>query len=351
MAIGRSDGVVARMEDGFQLSGRKVLVTGADGFIGSHLAEALARAGATVTALSLYNSFGGNGWLDELAEDCRDAVAIVRGDIRDPQFVLRAAEGADIVFHLAALIAIPYSYQAVQSYIDTNVTGTVNVLEAARHHGVGRVVHTSTSEVYGTARFTPITESHPMQGQSPYSASKIGADHMVEAYARSFDLPAVILRPFNTYGPRQSERAVIPTIIRQILDPDCPEIRLGDLTPVRDFNYVADTCDAFVRIGGAEGIEFGRAYNAGAGVAVSIGETLETLLAISGCNKPVVQEEARLRPAASEVRELLAGAELLRTATGWAPHTPLREGLETTFAWWQARVRAGKLRAGRGYAV
>lgn len=330
---------------------RKAFVTGADGFIGSHLVQTLVEAGDEVTALSLYNSFGSDGWLEDLSEEIRDQVQIVRGDIRDPQFVLRATEGADVVFHLAALIAIPYSYMAVQSYVDTNVTGTVNVLEAARHHDVGRVVHTSTSEVYGTAQFTPITEDHPMQGQSPYSASKIAADHMVEAFARSFELPVVIARPFNTYGPRQSERAVIPTIIRQILDPECEEIQLGDLSPVRDFNYVADTCNAFVRLGEAANVQYGQAYNAGTGIAYTVGETLEMLLQIGGCKKPVVHDVARMRPVGSEVRELLAGSDRLGAATGWAPVVPLQKGLQTTFAWWQGRVQQGKLRTGRGYAT
>ena len=213
-----------------KFTAKRVVVTGADGFIGSHLCEALVHAGAEVKALSLYNSFGTNGWLDSLAPEISDAIEVVRGDIRDPSIVKALIEGASQVFHLAALIGIPYSYVAVQSYIDVNVTGTTNLLEAARAAGVARVVHTSTSEVYGTAQFTPITEDHPLQGQSPYAATKIGADKMAEAFARSFDLPVVILRPFNTYGPRQSERAVIPTVIRQALDPSCEEIRIGDRT-------------------------------------------------------------------------------------------------------------------------
>jgi len=333
-----------------QISGQKALVTGADGFIGAHLVEHLVAAGADVTAFCLYNSFGTCGWLDELPAT-RDAIRIEAGDIRDPGFVGRVVKGNDIVFHLAALIAIPYSYRAVQSYVDTNITGTVNVLEAVREHGVRRMVHTSTSEVYGTAQFTPITEAHPLQGQSPYSASKIAADHMVEAYARSFDTPAVILRPFNTYGPHQSERAVIPTIIRQILDPQCLEIKLGDLSPRRDFNYVTDTVSAFAALATADGIEYGGAYNAGTGHAVSIGETVEALMRITGCNKPVTEERARRRPTKSEVFELVADAQMLRGATGWSPQITLDEGLKKTVAWWEQRRSEGKFRAGRDYLV
>ncbi|MEN8198354.1 MAG: SDR family NAD(P)-dependent oxidoreductase, partial [Pseudomonadota bacterium] len=225
--------------------GKNVLVTGADGFIGSHLVEALAQNGAKVTALALYNAFGSHGWLDELSDKVAARLTRTRGDLRDTAFMDRLVEGQDFVFHLGALIAIPHSYDAPQSYVDTNIAGTLNVLEAARRHGVSRLVHTSTSEVYGTALVKPITEDHPLQGQSPYSASKIGADMMAEAYARSFDLPVVILRPFNTYGPRQSERAVIPTVIRQALDPECDSIKVGDVAPTRDFNYVGDTVDAF----------------------------------------------------------------------------------------------------------
>ena len=226
--------------------GAKVLVTGADGFIGSHLTEALARQGAKVTALALYNSFDSHGWLDDLPESVRSQLHMVRGDVRDGAFVSRLVQGQEYVFHLAALIAIPYSYAAPQSYIETNVIGTLNVLEAARQWGTERIVHTSTSEVYGTALTMPINESHPLQGQSPYSASKIGADMMAEAFARSFGLPVVTIRPFNTFGPRQSERAIIPTIIRQALDPTCDAIMVGDTSPIRDLTFVEDTAAAFM---------------------------------------------------------------------------------------------------------
>lgn len=332
-------------------SGKNVLVTGADGFIGSHLAEQLTNAGAKTTALVQYNPFDSHGWIEDLPADIRAAMNVVRGDVRDPAFIARLVRGQDIVFHLAALIAIPYSYEAAQSYVDVNVTGTLNVLEAARNADVGRVVHTSTSEVYGTAITTPIAEDHPLQGQSPYSASKIGADMMVEAYARSFDLPAVILRPFNTYGPRQSERAVIPTVIRQALDPECTAIKVGDLSPQRDFNFVEDTARAFQAVGLADGLAYGTAYNAGSGVAHTIGDMVGKVLAITGCNKPLETEAARMRPAKSEVRVLLAGSDRIRGATEWAPQTDFDQGLETTLDWWRGRINAGKVRGDTSYAT
>ena len=230
-------------------SRRKVLITGADGFIGSHLAEAMVAVGADVTALALYNSFDSHGWLDDLPAKAKSALRQVRGDIRDPHQMAKLCRGRDVVFHLAALIAVPYSYDAPSSYVQTNVQGTVNVLSATREAGVSRVIHTSTSEVYGTARFTPITEDHPLQGQSPYSASKIAADMMAESFHRSFAVPVITLRPFNTYGPRQSERAVISMVIRQALDPRCDALRVGDLPPSRDFSFVADTVAGCVRQG------------------------------------------------------------------------------------------------------
>jgi NAD dependent epimerase/dehydratase len=328
---------------------RTVLVTGADGFIGSHLAERLAAAGARVTALAQYNALGTTGWLEELTPALAGTVTVARGDIRDAGYVMRLLAGQEIVFHLAALIAIPHSYAAAQSYVDTNVTGTVNLLEAARAHGVGRFVHTSTSEVYGTAQTVPISEAHRLQGQSPYSASKIGADMMAEAYARSFDLPVAILRPFNTYGPRQSERAVIPTVIRQALDPACTAIKVGDVTPTRDFNYVGDTVDAFAAVGVADGIAYGAPYNTGTGVEVSIGEMIEQVRAITGTNKPVETEAARMRPENSEVRTLLADPARLTAATGWQASTDLAAGLEKTVVWWRERIAAGTVRRDTGY--
>lgn len=327
------------------------MVTGADGFIGSHLVESLVAAGAQVTALAFYNAFDRNGWLDELSEDALASVRIARGDVRDVSFVNRLVAGHDIVFHLAALIGIPHSYAAPQSYVDTNVTGTLNVLEAARVNGVGRVVHTSTSEVYGTALTLPISESHPLQGQSPYSASKIAADKMAEAYASSFDLPVVVLRPFNTYGPRQSERAVIPTIVRQALDPACTAIKLGDLTTTRDFNYVSDTVAAFLAIGRAPEIEFGAPYNTGTGHAVSVADVLERVRELTGTNKPVESEAVRVRPERSEVRTLLADPARLAAATGWQAEVSLDEGLDHVVAWWRDRLAGNSVRRSTDYAT
>jgi len=327
----------------------KILVTGADGFIGSHLVECLVQAEAKVTALAQYNAFGTTGWLEDLDDSGAEAVTIERGDIRDPAFVTRMVAGHDIVFHLAALIAIPHSYAAAQSYVDTNVTGTLNILEAARTHGVSRVVHTSTSEVYGTAITVPIGEDHPLQGQSPYSASKIGADMMAEAYARSFDLPVVILRPFNTFGPRQSERAVIPTVIRQALDPECETIAVGDTSPTRDFNYVADTVAAFAAVGASDTIPFGTPLNAGSGVAVSIKETIDRIVEITGCNKPVVTDAGRVRPANSEVRALLADPTRLTEMTGWSSTVDLDTGLGHTIDWWRERLQSNALRRSTHY--
>lgn len=329
--------------------GLKVLVTGADGFIGSHLTEALVACGSKVTALSLYNSFDSNGWLDDLPEETRCKLKLVRGDIRDAAFVRRIAKDQEIIFHLAALIAIPHSYATAQAYVETNVLGTLHVLEAAREFGTGRVVHTSTSEVYGTAISMPIAESHPLRAQSPYSASKIGADMMAVAFARSFDLPVIILRPFNTFGPRQSERAIIPTIVRQALDPACPAILVGDTSPLRDLTYVSDTVAAFLATGAARVIEFGRAYNSGSGEAVTVGDMIGLIVKATECDKPVVQDPQRLRPRNSEVRALLANSSCLRAKTGWKPEVSLPEGLERTISWWRTRVGGGLVRRERGF--
>lgn len=328
--------------------GKKVLVTGADGFIGSHLTEALVRNGADVTALALYNSFDSHGWLDDLPDTIRSQLKLLRGDVRDSAFLNRIMRGQAVVFHLAALIAIPYSYAAAQSYVETNILGTVNVLEAARQWETERVVHTSTSEVYGTALTMPISEVHPLQGQSPYSASKIGADMMAESYARSFDVPVVIVRPFNTYGPRQSERAIVPTIIRQALDPTCPAILVGDTSPVRDLTFVEDTAAAFLTAGMSK-LEFGHAYNAGSQRAVTISDVLELVLELSGSKKPVHRDESRLRPQNSEVRALLANSSRFEGETGWRAETSLREGLERTIAWWRSRLSEGRVRREKGY--
>ena len=324
--------------------GTKILVTGADGFIGSHLTEGLVSAGADVTALAHYNSFDSHGWLDDLPDQVRKNVNLVRGDVRDAAFISRLVPGHEIIFHLAALIAIPHSYAAAQSYVDTNVLGTLNVLEAARQSGTERIVHTSTSEVYGTAIKMPIDESHPLQGQSPYSASKIAADMMAEAFARSFGLPVVTLRPFNTYGPRQSERAIIPTIIRQALDPSCPAIMVGDATTVRDLTFVTDTAAAFMAAGQADGIEYGQAFNAGSQRAIMIGDLIDVIIDLTSSRKPVLQDEKRLRPTNSEVRALLADSTRFVRATGWSPQVKLREGLERTVNWWHKRFSAMQVR-------
>lgn len=329
--------------------GLKVVVTGADGFIGSHLTEMLVRQGAEVTALSCYSSFDTQGWLDDLPPDVLAALKVVRGDVRDAGFVRRLVQGQDIVFHLAALIAIPYSYVAPQSYVETNVLGTLNVLEAVRGTSVRRMVQTSTSEVYGSAITMPISEKHPLQGQSPYSASKIGADMMSEAYARSFDVPVVILRPFNTFGPRQSERAVIPTVIRQLLDPTCSTIKVGDISTTRDFTFVNDTAAAFLAIGTAPEIEPGTAYNAGTGTAVSVGELIALAAELVGCTKPLEHETGRMRPERSEVRALLADSQRIQDATGWRPHASLRDGLHRTIAWWRKRLQSGRVRSATAF--
>lgn len=323
---------------------RKVLVTGADGFIGSHLTEALAAAGAEVTALAQYNSFDSHGWLDNLPGSARRQLTLVRGDVRDSAFVNRLVNGQEIVFHLAALIAIPFSYVAAHSYVETNVLGTLNILEAARMHGTERVIHTSTSEVYGTALTMPINETHPLQGQSPYSASKIAADMMAEAFARSFDVPVVILRPFNTFGPRQSERAIIPTIIRQVLDPSCAAIRVGDATTIRDLTFVTDTASAFMAAGLTQSLKHGYAYNAGSQRAVVIRDLIDLIVDTCGCRKPVIQEDRRLRPPGSEVRALLADCTNFVRETGWSPKIDLREGLQRTVAWWRGRLSEGQVR-------
>ena len=329
--------------------GIRTLVTGADGFIGSHLTEALVRGGASVTALAQYNSFDSAGWLDELPDPERREIRVVRGDVRDAEFVRRLLEGQEVVFHLAALIAIPFSYEAPASYVATNVLGTVNVLEAARAAEIRRVVHTSTSEVYGTARTTPITEDHPLVGQSPYAASKMAADMFALSFHRAYGLPVTILRPFNTYGPRQSERAVIPTLLRQALDPRCDVIRVGDLTPERDFNFVEDTVRAFLALAAEPDGCIGQVYNAGSGRMVRVGDVLELVRAVTGTTKPVVTEDARKRPAASEVMVLMADSTRLCAATGWAPETSLEVGLRRTAEWWTQRL--DRVRASASYMV
>ncbi len=307
--------------------GKRVLVTGAGGFIGSHLAERLVELGADVQALVHYNALGTWGWLDRSPR--RAEMTVIPGDVCDRDSVRQAMQGAEIVFHLAALIAIPYSYHAPLSYVRTNVEGTLNVLQAARELGVERVVHTSTSEVYGTARYVPIDESHPLQGQSPYSASKIAADKLAEAFYLSFGLPVVTIRPFNTYGPRQSARAVIPTIITQALSG--PVVRLGSLTPRRDLNYVTDTVAGFVCVAGAPAA-IGQVINVGSGQEITIGDLARTILDLLGRDLPIVCEEQRIRPENSEVERLCADNRQAR-ALGWQPQVTLQEGLLRTIAW------------------
>jgi dTDP-glucose 4,6-dehydratase len=313
----------------------RVLVTGADGFIGSHLVERLVRRGYPVRAMALYNSFNSWGWLDTLAPDIMREVDVFTGDIRDPYGVRKAMADCDAVLHLAALIAIPYSYHSPETYVDTNVKGTLNVLQAARDLGVAKVVQTSTSEVYGTARFVPIHEEHPLQGQSPYSATKIAADQMALAFHASFDLPVMVLRPFNTYGPRQSARAVIPTVITQIANGK-REIKLGALHPTRDFNYVLDTVDGFVAALDAEA-GLGEVINIGSNYEISIGDTVRLIAEVMGAEVDVVTDEARLRPEKSEVDRLWADNAKALALLGWQPAYAgldgLRRGLAETVAW------------------
>jgi len=312
-----------------------ILVTGADGFIGSHLTEALVRAGHQVKAFVWYNSFNSWGWLDSCADEVKGHFEVVSGDIRDPYCVKQAMVGCHTVLHLAALIAIPYSYQSPDAYVDTNVKGTLNVLQAARELGVQRVVHTSTSEVYGTARFVPITEDHPLQGQSPYSATKIGADQLAYSFFTSFGLPVVTLRPFNTYGPRQSARAVIPTVITQIASGK-NQILLGDTAPTRDFNFIEDTVAAFVAACSSHS-GAGQVINVGSNFEVSI-RTVVTLIAEAmGANIEVVQDPQRLRPEQSEVERLWADNTKALELLGWSPNYAgiegLKRGLAKTIAW------------------
>ncbi len=315
-----------------------VLVTGADGFIGSHLVERLAAEGARVRAFCLYNSRGSAGWLDEADPDVRAGLDIRLGDIRDARFVEAATEGVEVVFHLAALIAIPYSYVAAESFVDTNVRGTLNVLEAARRAGVRRLVQTSTSEVYGTPDQLPIRETHPLNAQSPYAATKVAADQLALAFHRSYGLPVVVLRPFNTYGPRQSERAVLPTMLRQLLAGQ-EEIHLGRLDTRRDLTFVADTVDGFVRAGTAPAVE-GRTIQLGTGRAVSIGELFGLARELTGSSAEPVLDTARLRPDASEVLVLQADAALARETLGWEARTDLETGVRRTLEWLRNRPAA-----------
>lgn len=314
------------------LQGERVFVTGADGFIGSHLVEALVEAGAKVRALVYYNSWNALGWVSDIPAHVLGEVEILTGDVRDPERVKQGVNDCAYVFHLASLIGIPYSYEAPHSYVATNVGGTLNVLEACRRSSsLVRLIHTSTSEVYGTAQTVPIQEAHPLVGQSPYSATKIAADKLAESYHLSFGLPVATARPFNTFGPRQTARAVIPTIASQLLT-GVAELRLGTLTPTRDFNYVTDTVRAFLALAVCKAAE-GQVLNIGTGEEWSIGETAKLLMEATSRTVPIVCEATRLRPAASEVNRLCADASRLTSLTGWRPAVPFREGLTRTVAW------------------
>lgn len=331
-----------------KLAGKKVLITGADGFIGSHLTEHLVRQGVNVRAFVYYNSFNSWGWLDESPEDIRKSLDVFAGDVRDPHGVRTAMKDCDVVLHLAALIAIPYSYHSPDTYIDTNVKGTLNIVQAARDLGVERVVHTSTSEVYGTARFVPITEEHPLQGQSPYSASKIGADQIAQSFFHSFETPITTIRPFNTYGPRQSARAVIPTIITQIAA-GARQLKLGALHPTRDFNYVRDTVRGFVSLAECDAA-IGQVVNVGSNYEVTIGETAALIAELMGREVEFVSDEQRIRPAGSEVERLWAANAKANQLAGWKPEYPgvdgLKRGLAETIDWFTQPENLRRYKAG-----
>ena len=320
---------------------KKVLVTGADGFIGSHLAQMLVEEGYKVKAFTYYNSFNNWGHLDSLDKNILDQIEVFSGDIRDPNGVREAMKGIEEVYHLAALIAIPFSYHSPDSYVDTNIKGTLNVLQAARDLETQRIMITSTSEVYGTAQYVPIDEKHPFQGQSPYSATKIGADRLAESFYRSFNLPISIVRPFNTYGPKQSARAVIPTIITQLLGGK-EEIKLGSLTPTRDFNYVKDTARGFIEIAKSEKT-IGEEINIATGVEISIGELAEELIRQINPNAKIICEEQRLRPEKSEVNRLLGCNKKIKALTNWTPQYNLESGLQETIEWFKKHLEEYKI--------
>lgn len=331
------------------LTGKKIMVTGADGFIGSHLTEALVREGHSVRAFVCYNAFNTWGWLDYAGPEIKNALEVFPGDIRDSYGVKAAMKGMDVVFHLAALIAIPYSYYYPESYFDTNTKGTLNVLQAARELGTEKVIHTSTSEVYGTAQYVPIPETHPLHAQSPYAASKIGADQMALAYCCSFGTPVAIIRPFNTYGPRQSNRAVIPTIITQIAQ-GAQKIKLGALSPTRDFNYVKDTVRGFIAVAEAPAA-IGEVINIGSHFEVSIGETARIIAALMGTEVEIESEARRIRPEKSEVERLLADTTKAGSLLGWAPAyggiSGFKRGLKETIDWFSDKNNLKQYKAGR----
>ena len=323
------------------MENKTALVTGADGFIGSHLTEMLVAKGYKVKALSYYNSFNNWGWLEDI--NCKKEIEVLTGDIRDPHYCNHITKDVDIVFHLGALIAIPYSYVAPSSYVDTNITGTLNICQAALQNGCKRVLHTSTSEVYGTALYVPIDEKHPLQPQSPYSASKIGADAMAFSFYNAFQLPVTIVRPFNTYGPRQSARAVIPTIITQIAN-GMKEIKLGDVTPTRDFNFVLDTCRGFLEIAESKNT-IGETINIGSNYEISVGDTLNLIKEIMGSDVKFITDNQRVRPEKSEVHRLWCDNTKIKSLTGFEPKYNLRDGLTQTIEWFANKENLKKYKA------
>lgn len=326
-----------------KIAGKKVLVTGADGFIGSHLVQGLLDHGCDVRAFVFYNSFNSWGWLDTLPEDQLERLDVFAGDIRDPNGVAKAVQGCDVIFHLAALIAIPFSYHSPDSYVDTNIKGTLNILQSAKQYNVPRVLVTSTSEVYGTARYTPIDENHPFQGQSPYSATKIAADRLAESFFRSFQTPVVIVRPFNTYGPRQSARAVIPTIITQLLTGHT-EIKLGDLTPIRDFTFVKDTVSGFIALAETDAA-VGEEINIATNEQYTVGEVAKLLIEKINPEAKIITDDERLRPSKSEVFHLLGDNKKIAGLSGWKPTYDLKTGIEQTISWFKEPENLSRYKA------
>jgi len=324
-----------------KLTNKKILITGADGFIGSHLTEMITPLAGQVKALSQYNSFNNWGWLEDL--ECRNDIEVLTGDVRDPHYCKHITKNIDIIFHLAALIAIPYSYVAPGSYVDTNVKGTLNICQAAKENGCQRIIHTSTSEVYGTAQYVPIDEKHPLQPQSPYSASKIGADMLVMSFFNAFDLPVVIARPFNTYGPRQSARAIIPTIITQIAN-GAKKLKLGDLTPTRDLNYVEDTCRGFIALAETDKA-IGEAVNIGSNFEISMADVVGLIQKIMYSNAEIISDSARLRPKKSEVFRLWCDNSKIKSLTGFKPKYSVEDGLKKTINWFTKEDRSKKYKS------